>query len=110
MSKQLARLNNSTYNYASEIQVLTNWLPVSSWIQPRHPFLSSSALVITSADSEGMEKTLRTEKFQLKSFALKDKKIIFEKQKDFAWEKDEALKIIQEATGQLLKIINLYKY
>ncbi len=52
---------------------------------------------------DNLQKTLRTEKFQLKSFALKDSKIIFEKQKDFAWEKDEALKIIQEAIGQLIK-------
>ena len=37
---------------------------------------------------DNLQKTLRTEKFQLKSFALKDNKIIFEKQKDFAWEKD----------------------
>ncbi len=52
---------------------------------------------------ENLIKTLRTEKFQLKSFALKDNKIIFEKQKAFAWEKDEALKEIQEAFGQLKK-------
>jgi len=52
---------------------------------------------------ENLKKTLRTEKFQLKSFALKDNKIIFEKQKAFAWEKDEALKNIQEAAGQLKK-------
>lgn len=43
------------------------------------------------------------EEIKDKIFALKDSKIIFEKQKDFAWEKDEALKIIQEAIGQLIK-------
>jgi len=52
---------------------------------------------------DNLQKTLRTEKFQFKSFALKDNKVIFEKQKAFAWEKDEALKKIQEAAGQLKK-------
>ncbi len=52
---------------------------------------------------ENLKKTLDMEKFQLKSFALKDNKIIFEKQKTFAWEKDEAFKSIQEATEQIKK-------
>ncbi|MFC2168134.1 hypothetical protein ACFLRW_04045, partial [Acidobacteriota bacterium] len=52
---------------------------------------------------ENLKKTLHTENFQLKSFALKDNKIIFEKQKNFAWEKDEALQNIQEAIGKIKK-------
>ena len=52
---------------------------------------------------DNLKNTLRTEKFQFKSFALKDNKVIFEKQKTLAWEKDEALEKIQEAAGQLKK-------
>ncbi len=49
---------------------------------------------------ENLKKTLHTEKFQLKSFALKDNKVIFEKEKTLVWEKDEALKNILEAVDQ----------
>ncbi|MGD2246054.1 MAG: M14 family metallopeptidase [Candidatus Aminicenantes bacterium] len=48
-----------------------------------------------------LKETLQPETFQFKSFVLKDNKPIFEKEKDLIWEKDEALKKIQDSIGQL---------
>ena len=50
---------------------------------------------------DNLIKRLNTENFQLKSFALKDNRLIFEKEKTLVWERDEALQEIQSAIEQL---------
>ncbi|GAI13064.1 unnamed protein product, partial [marine sediment metagenome] len=57
-----------------------------------------------------LKDSLSTKKLEIQSYALRDSKTIFEKQKDFPWEGDEAIRLIQEkintlkSTGQPLKI------
>jgi len=38
---------------------------------------------------------------EIKSFGLKDGKTIFEKEKEFPWEGDEGIKLIQESIGKI---------
>jgi hypothetical protein len=42
------------------------------------------------------ENSVRPENLEIKSFELRESKIVFEKEKEFLWEGDEALKLIQE--------------
>lgn len=57
-----------------------------------------------------LKDSLSTKKLEIQSYALRDSKTIFEKQKDFPWEGDEAIRLIQEkintlkGTDQPLKI------
>jgi hypothetical protein len=47
------------------------------------------------------EETLDTDNLEIKSFELKAGKKIFEKEKEFPWEGDEGLKLIQECIGKI---------
>lgn len=43
-----------------------------------------------------LESSLRVENLKIETFKLRDSKIIFEKEKEFPWEGDEALSLVQE--------------
>jgi len=47
------------------------------------------------------EEILLLDNLEIKSFELKEEKIIFEKEKEFPWEGDEGLKLIQEYIGKI---------
>jgi hypothetical protein len=57
-----------------------------------------------------LEKSLKTAGLEIKSYTLRQNKVIFEKEKDFSWEAAEALSLLQEKTktlggsGESLKI------
>ena len=48
-----------------------------------------------------LKKSLQTAKLEIKNHALKQNKVIFEKEKEFPWEADEALALLQEKTKAL---------
>jgi len=50
---------------------------------------------------DSLKTRLKTEKFQYESFALRENKQIFEKQEDLTWEKEEALRLIEEKIEEL---------
>jgi hypothetical protein len=43
-----------------------------------------------------LKSSLNAEKLKIETFKLRDSKIIFEKEKEFSWEGDEALRLVQE--------------
>ncbi|MGD8535102.1 MAG: M14 family metallopeptidase [Candidatus Aminicenantes bacterium] len=47
------------------------------------------------------EEVLQTDNLDIKSFELKEGKTIFEKEKEFTWEGDEGLTLIQECIGKI---------
>ncbi|MGD2246040.1 MAG: hypothetical protein PVI11_05790, partial [Candidatus Aminicenantes bacterium] len=49
------------------------------------------------------EETLHTGNLEIRSFELKEGKTILEKEKEFPWEGDEGLKLIQECIGKIQK-------
>lgn len=48
-----------------------------------------------------LEKSLKTAKLEIKNYALKQNKVIFEKEKEFPWEADEAFALLKEKTKAL---------
>lgn len=48
-----------------------------------------------------LERTLKTGKFDLKKHLLKENKVVFEKEREFAWEVEEALALLEEKIGSL---------
>ncbi len=50
---------------------------------------------------KAFEEVLHSDNLEIKSFELKEGKTIFEKEKEFPWEGDEGLKLIQECIGKI---------
>jgi len=48
-----------------------------------------------------LKKSLKTAKLEIKNYALKQSKLIFEKEKEFPWEADEALALLKEKAKAL---------
>ncbi len=59
-------------------------------------FLPEKNEKFTSYIQEHCEKTLNTQKLVIQDFALRDDKNVFQKEKEFSWEGDEAFELIQE--------------
>ncbi|MDH7512559.1 MAG: M14 family metallopeptidase, partial [Clostridiales bacterium] len=50
---------------------------------------------------ELLEKSLKTEKLDLRAYGLKENKVIFEKEHEFPWEVDKALALLEDKMGSL---------
>jgi hypothetical protein len=50
---------------------------------------------------EELEKSFKTAGLEIKNYALRQNKVVFEKEKDFPWEADEALSLLKEKTKRL---------
>jgi hypothetical protein len=64
-------------------------------------FLPEKNEKFTGYVQEYCEKTLNTQKLDIQDFALRDSKNIFQKEKEFPWEGDEAFELIQQNVKSL---------